>query len=274
MREKRAFIIFVAIFVFSCTSAKLQNLQHSCDADKIKERAKNQLGFSDILQCLQDSNLDPCNLPQSSSQLSAQQNKVIYDNCAGPMAVMYHAVGMDSKLTDNIQNAQKDVHRRKKRIKSNSSPGATSRTSSLRVTQSESTTMSGSIATQSRSPSMSQSVSTAQSASTTRSSTAQSLSTAQSTSAATQSESGTNWNGNGYKSGYGNGNGVGKGNGGGADLEDVIAAFVQNILRILPLILGFISQCIDAVGTPSDISCILSGIGFGVLAGPALPAGR
>ena len=215
MAVKTAFLFFAAILVGSCASAKPQGPKHSCDVNRIRQSEKNRLGFSNILQCLEDSNLDPCNLPQSSSQLSAQQNEAIYKNCVGPMRVVYSEMGMDTKGLDDIERAQKNVHMRSKRRKSGSS--------------------------------------TDESTETEESTTEESTTTGESTTTTAVEN--------------GNGNG-------GTDLGAIIAAAVQSFLRIIAIALGFISQCIDAVAIPSDLACILQGVSFGLLAGPALPVGR
>ena len=121
MAVKTAPFVLAAILVISCASAKPQGPKHSCDVNRIRQSEKNRLGFSNILQCLEDSNMDPCNLPQSSSQLSAQENEAIYKNCAGPMRVVYSEMGMDTKGLDYIERAQKNIHMRSKRRRSGSS---------------------------------------------------------------------------------------------------------------------------------------------------------
>ena len=120
MAVKTAFFFLATIFLISCASAKPQ-----CDADRIRQSEKNRLGLANVLQCLENSNLDPCNLPKSSSQLSAQQNEAIYKNCAGPMRVFYSEMGMDTKGLDGIEGAEKNVHMRNKRRRSGSSTRST-----------------------------------------------------------------------------------------------------------------------------------------------------
>ena len=109
MGVRAAIFLLTAILAIASAFAKPQAPRHSCNANMVKQRAKNRMGFSDLLQCVQDSNLDPCHLPEVS-ELSVQEKKVIYNKCAGPLAFVQKAAGMDT-----------DVLKRNKRRKSKSS---------------------------------------------------------------------------------------------------------------------------------------------------------